>query len=115
VKSNEERTMTTSTMQIARGSQYGTGGAGRSGVTETWWAQRREASLNWLALGVLLAAWNASSNDAAQAWRRPPALRGYSTVSVRAATLHSVRRCAAQTTSGTACTARWIGPRDRRA
>jgi hypothetical protein len=51
---------------------------------------------------VLLAAWNASSNDAAQAWRRPPALRGYSTVSVRAATLHSVRRCTAPTPSGAA-------------
>jgi hypothetical protein len=94
--------MTTSTVQIARGSPCRAGGAGRSDVgrgdagrgdaADTWWAQRREASLNWLALGVLLAAWNASNNDAAQAWRRPPALRGYSTISVRAATLHSVRR-----------------------
>ena len=92
--------MTTSTMQIARGSPCWAGAAGRSGATETWWAQRREASLNWLALGVLLAAWNASNNDAEQVWRRPPALRGYSTVSVRAATLHSVRRCTAPITSG---------------
>ena len=45
---------------------------------------------------------HASSNDAGQAWRRPPALRGYSTVSVRAATLHSVRRCTAPTPSGAA-------------
>jgi hypothetical protein len=102
--------MTTSTMQIARGSQYGTDRDGRCGSTETWWAQRREASLNWLALGVLLAAWNASNNDAAQAWRRPPALRGYSTVSVRAATLHSVRRCTAPTTPAAACSARLLGP-----
>ena len=47
---------------------------------------RREASLNWLALGLLLAAWNASDNDATARVRpRPEALRGYSHVSVRAA------------------------------
>ena len=28
-----------------------------------FWSQRREASLNWLALGLLLAAWNAADND----------------------------------------------------
>ena len=53
-----------------------------------FWTLRREASLNWLALGLLLAAWNASDNDAAKgadARRRPEALRGYSYVSVRAA------------------------------
>ena len=53
-----------------------------------FWTLRREASLNWLALGLLLAAWNASDNDAAtggDAQRRPEALRGYSYVSVRAA------------------------------
>ena len=56
----------------------------------TWWSQHREASLNWLALGLLLAAWNASDNEAATvARRRPESLRGYSHVSVRAATLHS--------------------------
>jgi hypothetical protein len=49
-----------------------------------FWSARREASLNWLALGLLLAAWNASDNDAA-ADARPEALRGYSYVSVRAA------------------------------
>jgi hypothetical protein len=39
-----------------------------------------------LALGLLLAAWNASDNDAAANARpRPEALRGYSYVSVRAA------------------------------
>ena len=47
---------------------------------------RREAALNWLALGLLLAAWNASDNDAAtSARRRPDALRNYDFVSVRAA------------------------------
>jgi hypothetical protein len=53
----------------------------------SFWASRREASLNWLALGLLLAAWNASSNDdaAANARRRPGALRAYPHVSVRAA------------------------------
>jgi hypothetical protein len=50
-----------------------------------WWSQYREVSLNWLALGVLLAAWNASSNDTADpVHRRPEALRGYSSVTVRA-------------------------------
>jgi hypothetical protein len=53
-----------------------------------WWAQHREASLNWLALGLLLAAWNASDNDSANQTRRPDGLRGYSFVSVRAATVH---------------------------
>jgi hypothetical protein len=46
----------------------------------------REAALNWLALGLLLAAWNASDNDAGATLRpRPEALRGYDYVSVRAA------------------------------
>jgi hypothetical protein len=48
--------------------------------------------LNWLAFGVLLAAWNASDDGTAasgSAQRRPQALRGYSSVSVRAVTLHS--------------------------
>ena len=59
---------------------------------ETWWSQHREASLNWLAFGVLLAAWNASDDGTAasgSAPRRPQALRGYSSVSVRAVSLHS--------------------------
>jgi hypothetical protein len=52
----------------------------------SWWPQHREASLNWLALGLLLAAWNAADNDcAARIPRRPQALRGYPSVSVRAA------------------------------
>jgi hypothetical protein len=50
------------------------------------WSARREASLNWLAFGLLLAAWNASDNDAAATTQpRPEALRGYAHVSVRAA------------------------------
>jgi hypothetical protein len=54
--------------------------------TASFWSARREASLNWLALGLLLAAWNASDNDAAANARpRPEALRSYSYVSVRAA------------------------------
>jgi hypothetical protein len=58
---------------------------------ETQWISnfrdsRREASLNWLALGLLLAAWNASDNDPApQARPRPESLRAYPQVSVRAA------------------------------
>jgi hypothetical protein len=45
---------------------------------------RREAALNWLALGLLLAAWNASDNDAGGTVRRPQVLRHYDYVSVRA-------------------------------
>jgi len=60
---------------------------------ETWWAQHREASLNWLALGLLLAAWNASDNEAVpDARRRPESLRGYSYVSVRAASSMKLQR-----------------------
>ena len=52
----------------------------------SFWNSRREVSLNWLALGMLLAAWNASDNQPApDAPRRPEALRGYAHVSVRAA------------------------------
>jgi hypothetical protein len=62
-----------------------------------FWTLRREATLNWLALGLLLAAWNASDNDAsgngaATTTRRPEALRGYSYVSVRAANRIEVNR-----------------------
>jgi len=70
VNRNEERTMWT---------------ASRQG---TWWSVRGEASLNWLALGVLLAAWNASDDDSSRHYLRPEALRRYPCVSVRAATLH---------------------------
>jgi hypothetical protein len=50
------------------------------------WIQHREAALNWLAFGLLLAAWNAADRmDSSGAQRRPDALRAYPTVSVRAA------------------------------
>jgi hypothetical protein len=51
-----------------------------------FWASHREATLNWLALGLLLAAWNACDNRSApDPRRRPEALRGYAYVSARAA------------------------------
>ncbi len=50
-----------------------------------FWNQHREASLNWLALGLLLAAWNAVDGDGSRAGERPESLRGYAHVSVRAA------------------------------
>jgi hypothetical protein len=60
--------------------------ASQSRSAGAFWSLRREASLNWLALGLLLAAWNAADNDkAANVPRRPEALRGYPYVSVRAA------------------------------
>jgi hypothetical protein len=58
---------------------------GNSGGMRQFWSQHREASLNWIALGLLLAAWNASDSDATPPAPRPDSLRGYSTVSVRAA------------------------------
>jgi len=52
-----------------------------------FWTDRREAGLNWLALGLLLAAWNAADDPESRCSAgRPESLRGYSCVSVRAAT-----------------------------
>jgi hypothetical protein len=80
----EEQTMSIGPSVIACSSAW------QRASRATWWSQHREASLNWLALGLLLAAWNASDNEVATvARRRPESLRGYSHVSVRAATLHS--------------------------
>jgi hypothetical protein len=58
---------------------------GQKHTAGSFWSARREASLNWLALGLLLAAWNASDRDAANVRPRPEALRPYPYVSVRAA------------------------------
>jgi hypothetical protein len=59
--------------------------SGPRNPTASLWPARREASLNWLALGLLLAAWNASDRDAPAMVRpRPEALRPYPYVSVRA-------------------------------
>ncbi len=56
----------------------------------------REAALNWLALGLLLAAWNVSNDDpAGPVQSRPESLRGYTYVSVRAASLRAAQRNAA--------------------
>jgi hypothetical protein len=62
--------------------QYAALGASRN----RFWTLNSEARLNWLALGLLLAAWNAADNKPApDLRRRPEALRGYHYVSVRAA------------------------------
>ena len=52
----------------------------------------RELTLNWLALGLLLAAWNAVDDGGVNGDKppRPAALRGYAHVSVRAATRAAV-------------------------
>jgi hypothetical protein len=54
-----------------------------AGLPEQLWSQHREAALNWLAFGLLLAAWNAA-DDGEAVRRRPESLRGYPQVSVRA-------------------------------
>jgi hypothetical protein len=88
------------------------GSSWRMGAGESWWTQHREASLNWLALGLLLAAWNASDNEAAtDAPRRPESLRGYSYVSVRAAAsakLDSTRPVPAQSAPATGRLAEYL-------
>jgi hypothetical protein len=58
---------------------------------QKFWVQNREATLNWLALGLLLAAWNAADGGGDARARRPDSLRGYSSVSVRAVQ-HSMGR-----------------------
>jgi hypothetical protein len=74
------------------GFRWERGPAWRTGFT----GSRRELSLNWLALGLLLAAWNVSSDDpASPVRRRPDSLRGYTFVSVRAASLHATQLGAA--------------------
>jgi len=55
------------------------------GMPAAFWSQRREASLNWLALGLLLAAWNAV-DDSGSPRRRPDSLRAYPHVTVRTMT-----------------------------
>jgi hypothetical protein len=88
--------MATSPADMGRSHAHRIKSAWPSDSNGFWWLQRREASLNWLALGLLLAAWNASDNDnESQPPRRPEALRGYSSVSVRAATFCSAEICPA--------------------
>ncbi len=61
--------------------QHAALGAARNG----FWTLHREASLNWIAFGLLLAAWNAvDDKPAPDLRRRPEALRGYAYVSARA-------------------------------
>jgi hypothetical protein len=76
--------MAKSPREMTQGSALTASHVWQSASRNGWWSQRREASLNWLALGLLLAAWNASDNDAAGLRRRPETLRGYASVSVRA-------------------------------
>jgi hypothetical protein len=54
-----------------------------NGLPDQLWSQHREAALNWLAFGLLLAAWNAADDGTAPK-RRPESLRGYAQVSARA-------------------------------
>jgi hypothetical protein len=81
---DEERIMVRSTGEMLQSSARTTGHVWQSASRNAWWSQHREASLNWLALGLLLAAWNASDNDTARVMRRPENLRGYASVTVRA-------------------------------
>ncbi len=51
----------------------------------TWFEPRSEGARNWIALGLLLAAWNFSDNDAVQAETgKPAALQHHALVTARA-------------------------------
>jgi hypothetical protein len=83
--------MSKSRKEIACSSERTVGSVWQLRSKDSWWSLHREVSLNWLALGLLLAAWNASDNDTAtQPKRRPETLRGYSSVSVRAQRASSI-------------------------
>jgi hypothetical protein len=91
--------MSTVSTECSNGSVQTLNTAWRAGSARTWWADHREASLNWLAFGLLLAAWNASDNDpATDMRRRPDSFRGYAQVSVRAAVLRTAELRPASTT-----------------
>lgn len=77
--------MSTATATVPNTSGRHGRGTWGNGSVNPWWTQHREATLNWLALGMLLAAWNATDGDMTPAVRRPEALRGYTYVSVRGA------------------------------
>lgn len=58
-------------------------------TTGSFWSQHKEASLNWIAFGLLLAAWNAAGNAPSPvAPARPSGLRAHPFFSVRAAIHH---------------------------
>ena len=83
--SEEPVSVRTAASQIAPAQAVSPGAGSMFGKPQKFWLQNREASLNWLALGLLLAAWNAADGGGDRgARRRPDSLRGYVAVSVRA-------------------------------
>jgi hypothetical protein len=81
--------MSTVMRETSGGAFRTTSRAWQDGRIAPWWSAHRETALSWLALGVLLAAWNAADDDATRLSPRPDALRRHPYVSVRAATLHA--------------------------
>ena len=61
--------------------------ASANGGAVAWWnIERRDRGLNWLAFGLLLAAWNFSDNDAViSRAARPAELANHGLVTVRSA------------------------------
>ena len=56
-----------------------------------WYQIRSESARNWLAFGLLLAAWNFSDNDAVRtAANKPVSLQKHSLVTVRSARAHDI-------------------------
>jgi len=65
--------------------------AGNWSTPFDWHEVSRERALNWLAFGLLLAAWNFSDNDAVSTRAsRPSSLENHEIVTVRAARDHVI-------------------------
>ncbi len=59
--------------------------------THPWFALRSDGARNWLALGLLLAAWNFSDNDAVTTTANKPApLHKHPLVTVRSVRAHNI-------------------------
>jgi hypothetical protein len=57
-------------------------GSDRCRTAREFWSKHREASLNWLALGLLLAAWNAADNGTQEVVQPTNLAKGHKTVNV---------------------------------
>jgi hypothetical protein len=57
-------------------------GSGRCRTAREFWAKHCEATLNWLALGLLLAAWNGADNDRKADSQTLSLSKGHKTVNV---------------------------------
>lgn len=60
-------------------------------IPHPWFEMRNESARNWLALGLLLAAWNFCDNDAVgTVTDKPPSLQKHAVITVRSARAHPI-------------------------